>query len=135
MKFKSLLLAFIVGASAQAFAAEYYVTPEGAGSKDGSSWENAFDTEAFRTQALNNADGDIYNLAAGTYNPSECVVFKKGTYAIVKGNPEGDRTIFSGLKHSGSSPQNGDLSRLMRMQTVTGAGVTTKPGLDRKSVV
>ncbi len=127
MKFKSLLLAFIVGASAQAFAAEYYVTPEGAGSKDGSSWENAFDTEAFKEQALKNADGDIYNLAAGTYKPSACIIFKKGTYATVKGNAEGERTILSGLKHEGSAPKNGDLSRLMRFQTVTGAGVTTKP--------
>ena len=127
MKIKSLLLAIALGVTAPAFAADYYVSPEGAGSKDGSSWENAFDVEGFREQALKNVDNDTYNLAAGTYNPSACIIFKKGTYANVKGNAGEERTILSGLQHTGSAPKNGDLSRLMRFQTVTGAGATTKP--------
>ena len=47
-------------ASMPAFAATYYVTPDGAGTKDGSSWENAFGVAEFRTKASTNVNGDVY---------------------------------------------------------------------------
>lgn len=127
MNLKNLLISAAALASAPLFATTYYVTPEGAGTKDGSSWENAFDVEAFREQALKNVDGDIYNLAGGTYKPSACIIFKKATYATINGSTDGTRTILSGDQDNNGYPTNKDLSRLLRFQTVTGNGNTSKP--------
>lgn len=96
------------------FAATYYVTPEGAGSKDGSSWENAFGVEELITAAENNENGDIYNFAAGVYQPSKTVVFKTATGATLNGSAEGERTIFSGDKDGNNNPDDGDANRLIR---------------------
>lgn len=126
MNLKNLLLSVAAIAATPLFATTYYVTPEGAGSKDGSSWENAFDTEGFREQALKNADGDVYELAAGTYKPSACIIFKKLSYATINGSTKG-RTILSGDKNDDGNVTNDDLNSLIRFQTNTGAGVTTKP--------
>lgn len=126
MNLRNLLLSFAAIAASPLFATTYYVTPEGAGSKDGSSWENAFDTEGFREQALKNANGDIYELAAGTYKPSACIIFKKTTYATVNGSTEG-RTILSGDTNNDGYASDGDLQRLMRFQTNTGTGNETCP--------
>lgn len=126
MNLKNLLLSVAAIAATPLFATTYYVTPEGAGTKDGSSWENAFDTEGFREQALKNADGDVYELAAGTYQPSACIIFKKATYATLNGSIEG-RTILSGDKNNDGYASDGDLQRLIRFQTNTGAGVKDKP--------
>lgn len=52
MRLKNLLLSFGAFAVAPAFATTYYVTPEGAGNKDGLTPENAFGVEEFREQAL-----------------------------------------------------------------------------------
>lgn len=107
-------------ATAPAFAATYYVTPEGAGEKDGSSWENAFGVAEFRNQAENNANGDVYHFEGGLYNLSEkTVVFKTATGATLIGNAEGERTVFSGDKDGNNRPTNGDAGRLIRFQTNT----------------
>lgn len=127
MNLKNLLISAAALASAPLFATTYYVTPEGAGTKDGSSWENAFDVEAFREQALKNVDGDIYNLAGGTYKPSACIIFKKATYATINGNTDGARTILSGDINNDNHASDGDLQRLIRFQTNTANGNTTKP--------
>lgn len=126
MRLKNLLLSFGAFAVVPAFATTYYVTPEGAGNKDGLTPENAFGVEEFREQALKNADGDVYELAAGTYRPSACVIFKRGTYAILNGSTEG-RTILSGDQNNDNHASEGDLQRLVRFMTVTGAGNSTKP--------
>lgn len=126
MNLKNLLLSVAVIAATPLFADTYYVTPEGAGEKDGSSWDNAFDTEGFREQALKNADGDIYNLAAGTYKPTACIIFKRATYATINGATDG-RTILSGDQDNNNYATNKDLQRLIRFMTVTGVGNTSKP--------
>lgn len=126
MNLKNLLLSVAAIAATPLFATTYYVTPEGAGSKDGSSWKNAFDTEGFREQALKNADGDVYELAAGTYKPSACIIFKRATYATLNGSTEG-RTILSGDLNNDNYASPGDLQRLVRFMTVTGTGNSTKP--------
>lgn len=126
MNLRNLLLSVAAIAATPLFAKTYYVTPEGAGTKDGTSWENAFDTEGFREQALKNADGDVYELAAGTYKPSACIIFKKLSYATINGSTKG-RTILSGDKNGDGNATNDDLNSLIRFQTNTGAGVTTKP--------
>lgn len=118
MNFRNLLLSVAAIAATPLFAATYYVTPEGAGSKNGSSWDNAFGVGEFRTQALKNADGDVYNFAAGTYTPTESILFKKGTYAVLNGCEEG-RTIFSGDINNDGEPSKGDLKNIIRLQVNT----------------
>ncbi len=126
MRLKNLLLSFGAFAVVPAFATTYYVTPEGAGNKDGLTPENAFGVEEFREQALKNVDGDVYELAAGTYKPSACIIFKKATFATVNGSTEG-RTILSGDINNDGYASNGDLQRLMRFQTNTTTGDETRP--------
>lgn len=60
-------------------AAELYITPEGAGRKDGSGWENAFDAAAFGT-AVNERlqPGDRLNVGGGTYPELELVIESGG---------------------------------------------------------
>ncbi len=107
-------------AYASGFAATYYVTPEGAGSKDGSSWDNAFGVDEFRAQAAENANGDVYYFDGGLYNLSESTVaFKTGTGATLIGNADGARTIFSGDKDGNGTPNTDDLNLLIRFQANT----------------
>lgn len=119
MNLRNLLISAAALAAAPVFATTYYVTPEGAGTKDGSSWENAFDVEAFRLKAEENANGDIYNFAGGVYKPSATIVFKTATGATLNGNIDGERTIFSGDKNGNNNPEDGDMNRLIRFQANT----------------
>lgn len=119
MNLRNLLLSVAVIAASPLFAATYYVTPEGAGEKDGSSWENAFGVEEFRAKAAENVNGDIYNFAGGVYKPSATIVFKVQTGAILNGNTDEERTIFSGDKNGNNNPEDGDMNRLIRFQANT----------------
>lgn len=48
--------------------ADYYVTPAGAGAKDGAAWASAFGEAEFETEIEGGADaGDIYYIAGGDY--------------------------------------------------------------------
>lgn len=110
----------MASAPAMSFAAQYYVSPDGAGSKDGSSWDNAFGVAEFRTQAAANANGDVYYFQGGLYNLSEStVVFQVATGATLIGNAEGERTVFSGDKDGNNNPDEGDANRLIRFQANT----------------
>lgn len=126
MNLRNLLLSVAALAAAPLFATTYYVTPEGAGTKDGLSKENAFGVEEFKAQAIKNANGDIYELAAGTYIPSDFIIFKKATFATINGSTEG-RTILSGDRNSDGVASEGDLQHLIKFQTNTGAGATDRP--------
>ncbi len=129
MKIKHLLFAAALAGSVPAFAATYYVTPEGAGDKTGADWENAMGTAEFVAQAKLNADGDIYNLAGGVYTPSEPFGFKKATYAIINGSVKDGRTVLSG-GYDGENGGSETVRRsLIRFQTNTGAGNVTKPAV------
>lgn len=119
MDLKSLLLTLFAISALPGYAADYYVTPEGAGARDGSSWDNAFGVEEFRTQAAANANGDTYHLAAGVYKPSETIIFKTATGATLIGNADGERTVFSGDKNGNNNPDEGDANRLIRFQANT----------------
>lgn len=127
MKIKHLLFAAALAGSVPAFAATYYVTPEGAGDKTGSDWNNAMGVEEFIAQADNNVDGDVYNLEGGTYNLPSTIFFKKSTYAIVNGSVKGGRTILSGDLNKDGVASEGDLVCLMRIEVVTGHADTAKP--------
>lgn len=127
MKLKSLLLVASAAVTpALSFAAQYYVSPIGAGVKDGSTWENAFGVAEFRTQASSNTNGDVYYFQGGVYDISEgTVVFQVATGATLIGNTEGERTVFSGDKDGNNNPNEGDASRLIRFQANTVNGNST----------
>ncbi|MDE6450133.1 MAG: hypothetical protein K2L41_08665, partial [Muribaculaceae bacterium] len=127
MKFKRLLLPVMAIVPAMSFAATYYVTPDGAGSKDGSSWENAFGIGEFRDQAAKNVNGDIYNLAGGTYIMESAVVFKSGTGFTLNGGEDGSRTVFSGDINKNGKRDSEDASCLLSANSMTGHGVETNP--------
>ena len=114
MNLRNLLLSFAAIAASPLFAATYYVSPNGAGEKDGSSWDNALDTEGFQAKAASNENGDIYNFAGGVYQPSTHIIFKTG--AILNGNSDGQRSIFSGDKDNNNNPDDGDMNRLIRFE-------------------
>lgn len=120
MKLKVLLLSMTSLLSASAFSATYYVSPNGTGSKDGSSPDNAFGVTELREQAAQNENGDIYYFEGGLYDLSEgTVVFKTATGATLIGNAEGERTVFSGDKNGNNNPDEGDANRLIRFQANT----------------
>ena len=77
MRLKNLLLSFGAFAVVPAFATTYYVTPEGAGNKDGLTPENAFGVEEFREQALKNVDAMSTNLPPEHTNPAHASFSKK----------------------------------------------------------
>ena len=60
-------------------AATYYMTPEGAGDKSGSSWENA---KASPTGAITLISDDIYYLKVGTYEFSNITTEKSHFFQI-----------------------------------------------------
>jgi len=64
-----LILIQVVTGFTNGFAIVRYVTPSGAGSKDGSSWANAYDNTQLQT-AINEQDVDQVWVAAGTYKPT-----------------------------------------------------------------
>lgn len=119
MKLKSLLIIGSIAAAMTANAATYYVSPEGAGSKDGTSFDNAFDVEAFTAQAAANENGDVYYFAGGSYFVPTTVVFQVATGASLYGNPEGQRTVFTGDANGNNNPEDGDSGRLVRFQANT----------------
>lgn len=122
MKIKTLLFTLCMAGAMTANAATYYVSPEGTGTKDGSSSDNAFGVSEFTTQADANENGDIYYFAGGTYYISSTIVFKVGTGAYLYGNTEGDRTIFSGDANGDGIPNSGDSGRIIRFQANTADG-------------
>lgn len=65
--------------SLEASATELFITPAGAGTKDGSSWENALDQSAF-SAAVNERmkAGDRLNVGGGEYRNFELVVHASG---------------------------------------------------------
>lgn len=127
MRFKRLLLPVLAFVPAMSFAATYYVTPDGAGTKDGSSWDNAFGVEEFRAQAANNVNGDIYNLAGGTYIMESAIAFKAETGFALNGSEDGVRTVFSGDINKNGKRDSEDASCLLSANSTTGHGIDTRP--------
>lgn len=122
MKIKHLLISLTAIATVTpAFAATYYVTPEGAGTKDGSSWENALGVEELQTKVTTNKTGDTYNFAGGKYNFNKTLLVSYKTAANLIGAETGERTVFSGDVNGDGVASEGDLSCIVRIQTQTSA--------------
>ena len=71
-----MAVAFIVSGASYAFAARYYVKPEGNDSRTGKSWEEAFLTINKATAV--SVSGDEVWVAAGTYVIPETITIKSG---------------------------------------------------------
>ena len=86
MKRFTFMLAGVLCASAS-FATDYYVSVEGSGVKDGSSWENAIAfTEMYSNINTKYQNGDVFYFQGGTYVPSDAKGITKG-YTFIGGFP------------------------------------------------
>lgn len=115
---KHLLLLGALVAPCTMFATDYYVTPEGAGQKDGSTWENAMGlTELMGKLSWNKTNDDhtdnVYNLSTGDYIFTQTgFIFNsgltlKGGYDATTGElATTGRTVFNG---NGQARSNGAL--------------------------
>lgn len=124
---KTLTTIFLTACALCASATDYYVSPDGAGTKDGTSWENAWDLATFQGKCSskneNFANGDNVYFAAGTYVPTATLYFYMGVNLL---GAEGvERTVFSGDKTL--IGQSGKRDRLFQISTATLNGDTKKP--------
>lgn len=86
MKRFTLMLAGVLCASAS-FATDYYVSVDGSGEKNGSSWENAIAfTEMYSNINTKYKNGDVFYFQGGTYVPSDAIGITKG-YTFIGGFP------------------------------------------------
>jgi hypothetical protein len=104
-------------------AAEYYVTPTGAGSANGSSWANAFSNLQDAVDA-SSVDGDIIYLKYGSYSNAVQVEIVDHPGLFIKGGYEG----------TGDPPGGGTLSGSDTILTLAG-GVTNRILYATNSVV
>ena len=128
---KSLLTTFLFAACAlSASATDYYVSPAGAGTKDGSSWENAWDLATFQDRASESNSGtsfandDNIYFAGGKYVATKTLYIKMGLNLI--GATEGERTVFSGDANGDGEVNEGDRDRVFQINTAVGVGTTEK---------
>jgi len=124
---KTLTTIFLTACALCASATDYYVSPDGAGTKDGTSWENAWDLTTFQGKCSQNnanfANRDNVYFAAGTYVPTATLYFNMGVNLL---GAEGvERTVFSGDKTL--IGQSGKRDRLFQISTTTANGNTEKP--------
>lgn len=85
MKRFTFMLAGVLCASAS-FATDYYVSVEGSGEKNGSSWENAIAFTDMCGKINEYKDGDVFYFLGGTYVPSDAKGITKG-YTFIGGFP------------------------------------------------
>lgn len=124
MKRFTLLMAGMLCASAS-FATDYYVSVGGAGEKDGSSVENAFDFATMYANVNAYANGDVFHFAGGTYYvPANAPIVTNG-YTFI-GSTSGQPTVFSGDLNADGIANAGDASTLLAVQMNTVHGNTAK---------
>lgn len=85
MKRFTLMLAGVLCASAS-FATDYYVSVEGSGEKNGSSWENAIAFTDMCGKINEYQNGDVFYFQGGTYVTSDAIGITKG-YTFIGGFP------------------------------------------------
>ena len=145
MKLKKFyLIAALMAAPMASFATDYFVTPEGRGNGDGSSWDNAMSLDAFREKA-GDASTDIhtYYFAGGEYIVAGPLkILKKGCTLIggfapdltgishdTPTYPSTTPTIFTGDINQDGVAGEGDAECILSVKT------DTKNGDESKKVV
>lgn len=123
MKRFTFMLAGVFCASAS-FAADYYVSVDGSGVKDGSSWENAIAFTDMCGKINEYQNGDVFYFQGGTYVPTEVPTVSKG-YSFI-GATTGTPTVFSGDVNGDGVANEGDASSLLFIQLATQNGNTFK---------
>lgn len=125
MKRFTLMLAGVLCASAS-FATDYYVSVEGSGEKNGSSWENAIAfTEMYSNINTKYQNGDVFYFQGGTYYvPAKVPTVSKG-YSFI-GATTGTPTVFSGDVNGDGVATEGDASTLLFIQLATKNGDASK---------
>ena len=125
MKRFTLMLAGVLCASAS-FATDYYVSVDGSGEKNGSSWENAIAfTEMYSNINTKYKNGDVFYFQGGTYYvPAKVSAISNG-YSFI-GTTTGTPTVFSGDVNGDGVANEGDASTLLFIQLATKNGDATK---------
>lgn len=125
MKRFTLMLAGVLCASAS-FATDYYVSVEGSGEKNGSSWENAIAfTEMYSNINTKYQNGDVFYFQGGTYYVPAKVPTVSNGYSFI-GATTGTPTVFSGDVNGDGVTNEGDAPSLLFIQLATKNGDTSK---------
>ena len=130
MNLKTFTLSLLVMATpAIASAADYYVSPAGAGEKNGTSAKNAWGIDELleqfnSTNAANFQNGDNVYFAAGKYVATATLYVKMGINLI--GANGAERSIFTGDKNGDGEVNEGDRDRVFQINTGSGVGTTDK---------
>lgn len=110
---KHLLLAGALAVPGALLATDYFVTPDGNGSKDGSTWQNAMGLSEFynhmkfvynSTPVNDSHTGEQFFFSTGTYTFTQTVFFYRSSVSITGGYDaltgelatDGARTVFDG---------------------------------------
>ena len=133
MDFKKFtLVAALLAAPAALFATDYFVTPDGRGTGDGSSWDNAMSFEAFSEKiTADDTESNVYYFAGGKYMFTEPLnIIKKGCTLIggfatnLTGTshetptyPSAMPTVFTGDVNGDGVASKGDAECLLSFQT------------------
>lgn len=124
MKRFTLMLAGVLCASAS-FATDYYVSVEGSGEKNGSSWENAIAFTDMCSKINEYQNGDVFYFQGGTYYVPAKVPTVSNGYSFI-GASTGTPTVFSGDVNCDGVPNEGDASSLLFIQLATKNGDDSK---------
>lgn len=124
MKRFTLMLAGVLCASAS-FATDYYVSVEGSGEKNGSSWENAIAFTEMCGKINEYENGDVFYFQGGTYYVPAKVPTVSNGYSFI-GATTGTPTVFSGDVNGDGVATEGDASTLLFIQLATKNGDTSK---------
>lgn len=118
MKRFTFMLAGVLCASAS-FAKDYYVSVDGSGEKNGSSWENAIAfTEMYSNINTKYKNGDVFYFQGGTYYvPAKVSAISNG-YSFIGATTE-TPTVFSGDVNGDGVANEGDASTLLFIQLAT----------------
>ena len=127
MKLKKFyLIAALMAAPAASFATDYFVTPDGRGNGDGTSWDNAMSINKMYENVNGFENGDVFYFAGGTYYIPKVVGITKG-YTFIGGfdpkltgiehttpnYPSNTPTVFSGDANQNNQMDEGDLKQIL----------------------
>ena len=117
----------------------YFVCPDGKGSGDGSSWNNAMSLSTLSANINSYESGNTFHFAGGVYKPTAQLQTTNGytfiggyapnltgTVTTIPTYPSATPTVFSGDRNNNDTADSGDLSIIMFFNTQTADGETIK---------